>query len=66
MVVMYFVKNKIVFVKKKKKKLLGLPWWSSGLRLQASTARDAGLIPGWGIKIPHAVWDSPKTKNKKT
>ena len=29
-----------------------LPWWSGGL---LSNARDAGLIPGWGAKIPHAV-----------
>ena len=30
------------------------------LRLRASTAGGTGLIPGWGTKIPHAVW--PKKK----
>ena len=29
----------------------GLPWWSI---LPAPTARGTGLIPGQGIKIPHA------------
>ena len=33
------------------------------LRLHASSARGMGLIPGWGTKIPHAMW--PKNlKNK--
>ena len=31
---------------------LGLAWWSGGL---LSNAGDAGLTPGWGTKIPHAV-----------
>ena len=26
------------------------------LRLHASSAGGAGSIPGWGTKIPHAVW----------
>ena len=26
------------------------------LRLRAATAGGAGVIPGWGTKIPHAVW----------
>ena len=26
------------------------------LRLQASNAGGAGSIPGWGTKIPHAMW----------
>ena len=26
-----------------------------------SSARDAGLIPGWGAKIPHGSW--PKNQN---
>ena len=30
------------------------------LRLQASTAGDAGLIPGRGTKIPHAMWWTKK------
>ena len=33
------------------------------LRLHASNAGYAGLIPGQGTKIPHAVW--PKKKKKK-
>ena len=32
------------------------------LRLRASTAGGAGLIPGQGTKIPHAVWHSQKKK----
>ena len=32
------------------------------LGLQASTARDMGLIPGQGTKILHAVWYSKKKK----
>ena len=26
------------------------------LRICAPNARGTGLIPGWGTKIPHAVW----------
>ena len=26
------------------------------LRLHASNAGGSGLIPVWGIKIPHAMW----------
>ena len=26
------------------------------LGLYTSTAEDVGSIPGWGTKIPHAVW----------
>ena len=33
-----------------------------GLR-PPSNARSADLIPGWGGKIPHALW--PKTKTYK-
>ena len=29
-----------------------------------ASANDAGLIPGWGVKIPHA--SQPKKKKKKT
>ena len=32
------------------------------LRFWASNVGDAGLIPGWGIKIPHAMWCSQKKK----
>ena len=33
------------------------------LRLCSSIARGSGLIPGWGIKIPHAAW--PKKTGRK-
>ena len=32
------------------------------LRLHASTAGGVGLIPGWGTKIPHAMWRKKKKK----
>ena len=32
------------------------------LGLLASTERGTGSIPGWGIKIPHAVWQGRKKK----
>ena len=32
------------------------------LRLCASTAGDAGLIPGQGTKILHALWHGQKKK----
>ena len=32
-------------------------WW---LRHQAFTARGPGLIPGWGTKIPQALWHGLK------
>ena len=35
------------------------------LRLHASTAGGTGLVPGQGIKIPHAVWCSQKKKKNK-
>ena len=34
------------------------------LRLHASTARGTSVVPGWGTKIPHAVWHSQKKKKK--
>ena len=30
------------------------------LRFHSSTAGSLGSIPGWGTKIPHAVWCSQK------
>ena len=33
------------------------------LRLHASNAGGMGLIPGWGSKIPQAVWHHQKIKN---
>ena len=30
------------------------------LRLHASNAGGLGSIPDWGIKIPHAIWYTPK------
>ena len=35
---------------------LGLPWRSRGQDSMLPDARAAGSIPGWGTKIPHAVW----------
>ena len=43
----------------------GLPWWSSGKTL-CFHARDLGLIPCWGIKIPYAAQHSKKQSNKQT
>ena len=34
------------------------------LGLCASTAGGAGSIPGWGTKIPHAVWYGQNKKEK--
>ena len=34
------------------------------LELQALTAEGLGSIPGWGTKIPQAMWHSQRTKNK--
>ena len=34
------------------------------LRLHASNAGDAALIPGWGTKTPHTVPNGQKEKNK--
>ena len=33
------------------------------LRLCASNAEGAGLIPGWGTRIPHAMWYDQKNIN---
>ena len=41
--------------KNNKAQLLRLPWWSSGLMLQASKAGTCGSITGQGTKIPHAM-----------
>ena len=41
--------------------LWGLPWW---LRLCTFNAEGLGSIPGWGTKMPHAVWHSQKQTNK--
>ena len=32
------------------------------LELCTSTARDMGLIPGWGTKIPQGRWQGQKKK----
>lgn len=37
-----------------------VPW----LGLHASTAGGTGVIPGWGIKIPHAVWQGKKQRER--
>ena len=38
--------------------LLGIHWWSLGLR--TSTAGVTGSIPGRGTKIPQAMWHGQK------
>ena len=38
---------------------------SPGVKTPASTTGDAGSIPGWGTKIPHAVWCSQKIEKKR-
>ena len=38
----------------KKRRLLGLPWWSSG-KESTFQCRDVGSSPGRGTKIPHAT-----------
>ena len=43
-------------------KLVGTSRAAQLLRLHASSASGAGLIPGQRIKIPHAVWHGQKTK----
>ena len=35
-----------------------------GLKLRASNAWDAGLISGWGTKIPRVIWPSRGKKEK--
>ena len=35
---------------------MGIPWWSSGLRLHPSSVKGMGSIPGQGTKVPHAMW----------
>ena len=35
------------------------------LRLHVSTEGGMGSIPGWGTKIPYAVWHGQKKKKKK-
>ena len=34
------------------------------LGLCTFTDEDLGLIPGWGTKIPQAVWNNQKKKKK--
>ena len=43
-------------------KLAGTSRAAQLLRLHASSASGAGLIPGQRTKIPHAVWHGQKTK----
>jgi len=45
-------------LKKKKRQLPRTSLRVQWLRLHASNAEDVGLIPGRGIKIPHATWHS--------
>ena len=50
----------VFYLKKKKKHLKGTSLVGQGLRLGASNAGGAGLIPGWGTKIPYALEDGQK------
>ena len=50
-------------------KSLGTSLVVQWLGLQASSAGGSGSIPGWGPKIPHAMWHgqkNPKTTNTTT
>ena len=40
---------------------LGVQW----LGLRSITAESPGSIPGWGTKIPQAVWLGQKNKKEK-
>ena len=42
--------------------VLVLPWW-----VQASSSKSGGasLIPGWGTKISHALWQKKKKKKNR-
>ena len=46
-----YLSKKYNLIKGKKWTSLAVPW----LRFRAPSAGGAGSIPGWGIKIPHAV-----------
>ena len=35
---------------------MGIPWWSSGLRLHPSNVKGMGSNPGQGTEVPHAMW----------
>ena len=35
------------------------------LRLHPSNAGNVGLVPGWGVMIPHATWYSQKWSKQK-
>ena len=52
-----FIQWLLKTVKKKKKKSLGTSPVVQWLRL-CFHCRGAGLIAGWGTKIPHATWHS--------
>jgi len=49
--------------RKKQVEWVGMSLAVQWLRRQASNEGGPGLIPGWGTKIPHAVW--PKKKKKR-
>ena len=53
---------KIMFIKILKTHKSGTSLVVQRLRLWASKAGDAGLIPCWGTKTLHAAWCSQKTK----
>ena len=41
-------------------KMTGTSPVAQQVRLYSSSVEGEGLIPGWGTKIPHAVWCSQK------
>ena len=49
-----------------KKTRLGTLLAVQSVRNHASTAGDLDSIPGWGTKIPNAMWSGQKKKNRKT
>ena len=63
----YSSKNINITLKKKRKKERKIVLWdfpgSPVVKTLPSNARGADLIPGWGAKIPHALW--PKNQNIK-
>lgn len=59
---MVYCSLKDLNLKRLKEKSEGLPWWSRGVRLHASTAGDEDFIPAQGTKIPHAPQCCKKKK----
>ena len=56
----------LVNIMKAFKRHLGISLVVQWLRLHASTAGDAGWIPGWEAKIPHAAHEAKRKKPART